>query len=164
MWNFSGPRRVALAEMSRRFVFLMTSALCGVLAGCTTSPGRAPTIHVMTAPARWTAEFTVAHAGTYSYKLTYASHCVPIAGFALIGPESVDTSLRGPNLYAEPPQAIPADETGSVRLSSGTWKGISGDGDPTGSQISPPPPSARLPSGGYWGAGCSWTLTLTPSS
>ena len=144
---------------------LLGVALGTALAGCTTSSGGHPvTIHVTTAPSTWTAEFTIAHAGTYAYNLTYAHHCLPIAGFALVSPEGVESGVRGPDLYASPPQAIPAHETGSVRLSSGKWKAISGDGDPTGPQLSPPAPSARLPVGGYWGAGCSWSLTLTPKS
>jgi hypothetical protein len=163
-WNFSRSRRVIVVEMYRRFVVVIGLALCGVLAGCTTgSAGHSATIRVMTAPSKWTAEFTVAHAGTYAYELTYAPHCVPIPGFSLIGPGGVKSFVRGPDLYAEPARLIPAHETGSVRLKAGKWKGVSGNGDPTGSQISPPVPSARLPVGGYWAAGCSWSLTLAPS-
>ena len=144
---------------------LLGVALGMALAGCTTSPdGHSVTIHVMTAPSTWTAEFTIAQAGTYSYNLTFAPHCVPILGFAFISPKGVENFVRGPSLYASPPQPIPAHLTGSVRLSSGKWKGISGDGDPTGPQISPPVPSARLPIGGYWAAGCSWSLVLTSTS
>jgi hypothetical protein len=122
------------------------------------------TIHVSTAPSTWTAEFTIAHAGTYAYDLTFAPHCVPILGFAFISPGKVESIVRGPNLYALPPQPVPDHDIGSIRLSKGKWTGISGNGDPTGSQIAPPAPSARLPVGGYWAAGCSWSLTLTPSS
>jgi hypothetical protein len=151
--------------MYRRFIVVIGLALCGVLAGCTTSSGgHAAAIYVMTAPSKWTAEFTITQAGTYSYNLTFAPHCVPILGFAFISPERVESVVRGPDLYSVPTQPIPAHDTGSVRLSKGKSTGISGNGDPTGSQISPPIPSARLPIGGYWAAGCSWSLTLTPSS
>jgi hypothetical protein len=147
---------------------LMTLALGGVLAGCTANPGDHPvTIQVMTAPSKWTAEFTVAQAGTYSYNLTYSPHCVPLPGFIFISPEGVERfARRGPNLYAASTQPIPVPVhvAGSLRLSAGRWKGVSGDGDPTGPQASYPPPSARLPVGGYWAAGCSWSLTLTSSS
>jgi hypothetical protein len=152
------------SEMKGRLP-LLGVALGIALAGCRTSPGgHSVTIHVMTAPSKWTAQFTIAHAGTYSYNLTFAPHCVPILGFFLISPKGVETIVRGPDLYSEPPQPIPAHETGSVRLSSGKWKGVSGNGDPAGSQISPPAPSARLPIGGYWAAGCSWSLVLTSPS
>jgi hypothetical protein len=144
---------------------LLGVALGMALAGCTTSPGgHSVTIHVMTAPSKWTAEFTITHAGTYSYNLTYGPHCVPLPGFAFISPEGVESFARGPNLYVASTQPIPVHETGSVRLSSGKWKGISGDGDPTGPQPSYPAPSARLPIGGYWAAGCSWSLVLTSTS
>lgn len=149
--------------MKGRLAFLSTLAVCGVLTGCTTSTG-GHSIHVRTAPSEWTAEFTVAQAGTYTYNLTYAPHCVPIPGLALVSPEGVASFVRGPDLYAEPPQPIPAHETGSVRLSKGKWKGVSGNGDPTGSQISPPAPSAHLPISDGWAAGCSWSLVLTLSN
>ncbi len=144
----------------------MLGAAFGVaLSGCTASPGgHLVTIHVMTAPSTWTAEFTIVHAGTYAYNLTFAPHCVPILGFTLFSPEGVESIVRGPDLYAEPPRPIPSHETGLLRLSSGKWKGVSGDGDPTGPQISPPAPSAQLPSGGYWAAGCTWSLVLTSTS
>jgi hypothetical protein len=71
---------------------LVGVALGMALAGCSTSPGgQSVTIHVMTAPAKWTAEFTIAHAGTYSYSLTFAPHCVPIFGFAFISPAKVES-------------------------------------------------------------------------
>jgi hypothetical protein len=120
------------------------------------------TIHVSTAPSKWTAEFTIAHAGTYSYNLTFAPHCVPIFGFAFISPEQVESYVRGPNIYAASPQPIPAHETGSVRLTKGKWTGIDANGDPTGPQPSIPPPS--LPLASYWKAGCSWSLVLTSTS
>src|ERR1039458_969462 len=139
---------------------LLGVALGIALAGCTTSPGgHSVTIHVMTAPSTWTAEFTIAQAGTYSYNLTFAPHCEPIFGFAFISPKGVESFVRGPSIYAVPPQPIHAHETGSVRLSTGKWTGIDGNGDPTGPQPSIPPPSA--PIAGYWAAGCSWSLVLT---
>ncbi len=159
-----GVRRVIVLEMKGR-IPLLAVALATALAGCTTSPGdHSLTIDVRSAPSKWTSEFTVAQAGTYSYSLTYAPHCAPIAGFALISPENLENVVRGPDLYSEPPKPIPTHETGSVHLSKGKWTGISGNGDPTGSQISPPVPSARLPIGGYWAAGCSWSLALTLTS
>jgi hypothetical protein len=144
---------------------LLGAALGIALSGCATSPsGHSVTIHVMTAPSSWTAGFTITHAGTYSYNLTFAPHCVPILGFELLSSKGVVSVVRGPDLYAEPSERIPAHETGSVRLSSGKWKGVSGDGDPGGPQISPPAPSAQLPIGGYWAAGCTWSLVLTSTS
>lgn len=144
---------------------LLGVALGLALAGCSTSPGdHSLTIHVRTAPSKWTAEFTIGQAGTYSYDLTYAPHCVPIPGFTLISPTKVESVLRGPDLYSEPPKPIPTHETGSVRLSMGRWTGVSGNGDPGGSQIAPPAPSAQLPIGGYFAAGCSWSLVLISTS
>jgi hypothetical protein len=120
------------------------------------------TIHVMTAPSTWTAEFTIAQSGTYSYNLTFARHCVPIFGFAFISPERVESFIGGPSIYAASTQPIRAHETGSVRLSKGKWTGIDGNGDPTGPQPSIPAPSELIAP--YWAAGCSWSLVLTSTS
>jgi hypothetical protein len=133
------------------------------LAGCTTSSdGQAATIHVSTTPSKWTAEFAIAHAGIYSYDLTFAPHCVPIFSFAFISPEKVESYVRGPSIYAASPKPIPAHETGTVRLTNGKWTGIDGNGDPNGPQPSIPAPS--LPLASYWHAGCSWSLVLTSTS
>ena len=57
--NLSSHSRVAFLEMHCRFAFLIGLALCGVLAGCTSSPGVA-SLH----PARTALKPITIHAGT----------------------------------------------------------------------------------------------------
>jgi hypothetical protein len=180
-WNFSQRRRVALLEMYRRFVVVIGLALCGVLAGCSSSPsvpkhapgpGPAGPITVQAGTlASGTglikATFSIERAGMYGYVLT-SSHvppqpgapperCLSLGGFRL-------TNSSGTVSIPESVSFSSSIGTGSVRLSVGTWTGsdgfLSSAQALTGLTISPPPP----PIGSFWAGACPWSLTLTPSS
>ena len=177
-WNLSARSRVVFLEMHRRFAFLSGLALCGVLAGCASSPGVASlhaartalkpiTIHAGTQASPTNAieaVVSIGQSGTYLYDLAFGrvppapgeqpQVCHPLAGFRLI-------SEQGGVKYINPSVTSPGEVTGSIVLSAGQWTGSSGNGSSaTGLAISPPPP----PVGTFWSWGCPWTLTLTPSN
>jgi len=177
-WNFSSRSRVAFLEMHCRFAFLIGLALCGVLAGCTSSPGvgslhpartavKPITIHAGTQASPTNAievVVSIPQSGTYLYDLAFgrvapapgeqAQVCLPLSGFRLI-------SEQGGVKYINPAFTSAGEVTGSILLSAGKWTGSSGNGSSVaGLAISPPPP----PIGTFWSWGCPWTLTLTPSN
>jgi len=166
--------------MYGRVVALMGFALCGVLAGCSSSPsvpkhapGPGPalpiTVHAGTL-ASWTslieAAVPIERAGTYQYDLAYAhvpphpgtqpEVCLPQTGFRL-------TSDGGTVTFLKTVFSASGAATGSVQLTAGRWtasSGLLGLEQLQGPTIFPPSP----PVGAFWSGACPWSLTLTPSS
>jgi hypothetical protein len=167
--------------MYRRFVVLTGLALCGVLAGCSSSPsapkhapapgvGAPITVHAGTLASGTgliEATFSIKRAGTYGYELTSAhvppqagaqpQRCLSLGGFRL-------TNKGGTVSIPEYVSFTSGIGTGSVRLSAGTWTGSDGFLSSAqalqGLTISPPPPSI----GSFWSGACPWSLTLAPTS
>lgn len=167
--------------MYRRFVALMGLVLCGVLAGCSSSPSAAKhapnpgpsapiKVHAGTLASGTgliKATFSIQRGGTYGYELASAhvprqpgaqpQRCLSLGGFRL-------TNSSGTVSIPEYVSFTSSIGAGSVRLTAGTWTGSSGFLSTAqalqGLTISPPPP----PIGSFWAGGCPWSLTLTPLS
>jgi hypothetical protein len=165
--------------MYRHFVVLLGLALCGVLAGCSSSPsvpkhaptpgvGSSITVHagsLASGTGLIEATFSIKRAGTYGYELASAhvppqpgaqpQRCLALGGFRL-------TSNSGTVSIPEYVSFTSGIGTGSVRLTVGRWTGSSGFLNSAqalqGLTISPPPPSI----GSFWSGACPWSLTLTP--
>jgi hypothetical protein len=149
--------------MYRRFFVLMSLALCGVLAGCSSGT----TISVNATGSFISliqAKFQIVQPGTYHYELTYArvpsqpgaqpQTCLPIAGFELF-----DKWGGFQDAIATPTNAS-GQATGSFFFTAGTWTGSDGiAGSPSIPDLGPPSPP-----GTFEALACPWSLTLTPSN
>jgi disulfide bond formation protein DsbB len=149
--------------MYRRFAVLMSLALCGVLAGCSSST----TISVSATGSFISliqAKFQIAHSGNYDYELTYGhlpsqpgaqpQTCLPVAGFEFHDEWGVLQSD-----IATPTNAS-GQTKGSLFFTAGTWTGSDGmAGDPSIPNVGPPSPP-----GTFEALSCPWSLTLTPSN
>jgi hypothetical protein len=149
--------------MHRRLVVLMSLALCGMLAGCSSSTSisvKATGSFVGLIQAK----FQIVQPGTYNYELAYAhvpsqpgarpQTCLPFAGFELFD------KWGGLEDEIATPSNASGRATGSIFLSAGIWTGSDGiAGSPSIPNLGPPPPA-----GTFEALSCPWSLTLTPSS
>jgi hypothetical protein len=152
--------------MYRSVVVAMSLAICGVLAGCTSSTTifvQARSTHLLSSGTiEANATFPIARPGTYHYKLTFARApiqagaqpqvCLPIGDFELI-------DKNGDVTPVVPPRSAADVASGSIYLTAGTWTGVTEGSTTVGGVYGP-----LNPPGTYWGLACPWALTLTPSN
>jgi hypothetical protein len=166
--------------MNRRFVVLMGLALCGVLAGCSSSPvvpkhppspvvskhapGPGPALPItvragtVASSSLIEAPVLIDQAGTYQYDLAYA-HVPRQPGMQ---PQAC-LPLAGFRLTSDSGTVrfLKAAVTGSVELTAGRWTASSGfDTIEQLEAIIPPYPGPDS----FWSGACPWSLTLTPLS
>jgi hypothetical protein len=143
----------------------MGLALCGVLAGCSSST--TITVQAGTRSFNGTTEaaakFPISRSGWYHYELTFArvppqagaqlQVCLPTTSFQLIDEKG------GATLVTAPSNAT-GEVSGSIHLIAGTWTGMSeGSIDVGGPGLGPPNPP-----GTFSALACPWSLTLTTAN
>ena len=149
--------------MYRRLAVVMVLALCGVLAGCSSSSS----IYVhagkdlFIGPIEST--FRISHPGTYHYELAFArvppeagarpQICLPRSDFDLMHDRDNVETLPAPSTKT-------GEVSGSLFLTAGMWTGVYGYWLSSSYALVGPP----NPPGTFAAISCPWSLTLTPSN